>query len=97
MNKTEQAYADRLEHQRRAGDILWWRFEPFNLNLAPKLKCFYKPDFLVLDKNSILEVHEVKGYWTDDARIKIKIAASLYPFKFFAVKAGRGGWEVETF
>jgi hypothetical protein len=47
-----------------------------------------------------MEMHEVKGFWRDDARAKIKIAADAYPFRFFAIrkqpaKAG-GGWEVEA-
>ena len=48
-----------------------------------------------------MEAHEVKGFWRDDARAKIKIAADQYPFRFIAVtakakKAG-GGWSVESF
>jgi hypothetical protein len=49
----------------------------------------------------VIELHEVKGFWTDDARVKIKVAASIYPFKFMAVKPRPqkvgGGWEVEEF
>lgn len=48
-----------------------------------------------------LEAHEVKGFWEDDARAKIKIAADMYPIRFIAVqvlpkKAG-GGWKIEEF
>jgi hypothetical protein len=51
-------------------------------------KTFYSPDFAVLTKaDGTLEMHEVKGFWQDDARVKIKVAASIYPFKFIAVKA----------
>jgi hypothetical protein len=42
-------------------------------------------------------MHEVKGFWQDDARVKIKVAASIYPFKFIAVKKAKGGWEREEF
>ena len=52
-------------------------------------------------RDGILEMHEVKGFWQDDARVKIKVAASIYPFRFVAVKARAkkhgGGWEVENF
>ncbi|MFX6258524.1 DUF1064 domain-containing protein, partial [Acinetobacter baumannii] len=45
--------------------------------------------------------HEVKGFWTDDARVKIKVAAEQYPLTFLAVKAKAkkdgGGWAIETF
>lgn len=46
-----------------------------------------------------LELHEVKGHWEDDARVKIKVAARMHPwFRFRAVKAARGGrWEYEDF
>lgn len=38
-------------------------------------KTFYSPDFIVPALDCI-EVHEVKGHWEDDARVKIKVAAS---------------------
>ena len=49
-----------------------------------------------MTSEGLIECHEVKGFWHDDARAKIKIAADLYPFRFLAVmaqskKAG-GGW-----
>ena len=48
-----------------------------------------------------LEMHEVKGYWHDDARVKIKVAAEMYPVEFLAVKKktrGEGlGWKTERF
>ena len=85
MNKTEAAYAAHLELLKASGDILWWKFEPANLRLAPKT--FYNCDFMVLKKDHQLEMHEVKGgYITDDANVKIKVAASMYPFKFFIVR-----------
>jgi hypothetical protein len=46
-------------------------------------------------------MHEVKGFWTDDARVKIKVAADLYPFRFIAAQAlpkkQGGGWKIEEF
>jgi hypothetical protein len=99
MNKTEAAYAQRLELLLRAGEILWYKFEGVKLRLADNT--FYTPDFAVLNAASELEMHEVKGYWEDDARVKIKVAASLYPFKFLAVmpkpKKDGGGYEIELF
>jgi len=44
-----------------------------------------------------LEAHEVKGVWREDARAKIKIAAALFPLKFFAVARSGHGWSVEEF
>lgn len=34
MNRTERAYAARLEAMKRAGEILEWQFEPFRLRLG---------------------------------------------------------------
>jgi len=95
MNKTEALYASELELRRRAGDILWYKFEGLKLRLADN--CFLTPDFFVMGSNYELEVVEIKGYWTDDARAKTKIAASMYPFKFTAIKKVKGGWEAEEF
>lgn len=99
MNKTEQAYADLLEQKRIAGEIAWYRFEGLKLRLADNT--FYSPDFAVMRADGLMECHEVKGYWRDDARAKIKIAADLYPFLFLAVmkraKKDGGGWSTEVF
>lgn len=62
---------------------------------------FYTPDFAVMLADGALEMHEVKGFWTDDGRVQIKIAADLYPVRFIAVRAmakkDGGGWEREEF
>jgi hypothetical protein len=95
MNKTEAAYAKYLEALKHAGEVLWYAFEPMNLKLADK--CFYAVDFLVMVKTGQLECHEVKGYWTDDALVKIKTAAANFPFRFIAVRLVKGEWEVREF
>jgi hypothetical protein len=99
MNKTETAYADYLERLKSSGVILWWKFEGLKFRLADNT--FYTPDFAVMMADGLIECHEVKGHWMDDARQKIKIAADLYPFQFIAVKAAAkkdgGGWSVESF
>ena len=99
MNKTEAAYDAHLSLLQHAGHILWRKFEGLKLRLADNT--FYTPDFAVMTSEGLIECHEVKGFWQDDARAKIKIAADLYPFRFLAVmaqskKAG-GGWSVEVF
>jgi hypothetical protein len=99
MNKTEAAYAARLELLQRGGEVVWHRFEGIKLRLADNT--FYTPDFAVMAGDGVMECHEVKGFWQDDARAKIKIAADLYPFRFIAVtalpKSKGGGWSVENF
>jgi len=99
LNKTEQAYTTHLANLQYAGFVLWYRFEGLKLRLADKT--FYTPDFAVLSCDGTLECHEVKGFWEDDARVKIKVAADLYPFRFKALKPiaqkRGGGWEEEDF
>lgn len=98
MNGTEAAYAKYLEHELRAERILAYRFEPLRLVLAKATS--YSPDFLVVGGDRTLELHEVKGHWTDDARVKVKVAAALFPwFRFVIVtvrlKRDGGGWNLE--
>lgn len=99
MNKTEAAYAAHLEAEKHAGTVLWFKFEGVKLRLADNT--FYTPDFAVMSADGALECHEAKGHWQDDARVKIKVAADLYPFRFIAVTAEAkkrgGGWKVEAF
>lgn len=99
MNKTESEYAQHLELLKRTGKIAWYRFEGMKFRLADNT--FYTPDFAVMRSDGALEMHEVKGFWHDDARVKIKVAAEQYPMAFIAVrkKANKegGGWEIERF
>lgn len=99
MNKTETAYCAHLDALKLAGAILWHKFEGFKLRLANNT--FLTVDFAVMMADGTLEMHEVKGFWEDDARAKMKIVADMYPLKFIAVKAqskkNGGGWSVENF
>jgi hypothetical protein len=48
----------------------------------------------------VLEFHETKGFWRDDALVKIRAAAEQYPwFRFLAFRKlpKGGGWQRETF
>lgn len=99
MNKSEAAYASDLDARKVSGDVMWWAFEAIKIRLADNT--FYTPDFMVMRSDSTLECHEVKGFWQDDARVKIKVAAALFPAKFIAIRAEAqkrgGGWIVEEF
>lgn len=99
MNKTELAYDAHLSLLQHAGEICWRKFEAIRLRLADNT--FYTPDFLVMGRDGVLECHEVKGRWQDDARVKIKVAADQYPFRFLAIqvkpKRLGGGWQIERF
>jgi hypothetical protein len=55
-----------------------------------------------MSASGLMEMHEVKGFWQDDARAKIKIAADIFPFRFIAIKGksiakkNGGGWSWDT-
>lgn len=91
-NKTEARYEQLLELRKHAGEILWYRFEGIKIRLADNT--FYTPDFAVMLSDGQMQLHEVKGFWTDDARIKIKVAAEMYPFKFIVIKAKGKNFEI---
>jgi hypothetical protein len=99
MNKTEAAYDAYLKTLLMSGELLWYKFEGMKFRLADNT--FYTPDFALMRQDGQIEVHETKGFWTDDARVKIKVAADMYPFKFVAIKARAkkdgGGWAEEIF
>lgn len=99
MNKTEAAYAQHLALKKAAGEVVWYRFEGIKFRLADNT--FYTPDFVVMLADMSMEVHEVKGamaIFQDDAKVKIKVAAEMYPFKFIVIvpvpKKRGGGWEI---
>jgi len=93
MNKTEAAYAQLLEMRRQAGEVDWYKFEGIKFRLADNT--FFTVDFAVMRSDGVMEMHEVKGFMLDDANVKIKVAASLYPFVFKVIRKGRGGsWQV---
>lgn len=100
MNKTEKAYQRYLDERMVAGEIIWWRFEGIKFRLADNT--FYTPDFAVMLPNGEIEIHETKGslsFIQDDAKVKIKIAADIFPFKFKLIapmaKKNGGGWEIK--
>lgn len=99
MNGLEQEYANLLELRRHAGEILWWVFEGMTFKLADNTR--YTPDFALMLASGEIEIHETKGHWEDDARVKIKVAAALFPFRFVGIrkrpKKDGGGWATEEF
>lgn len=43
----------------------------------------YNPDFYLMLPDGSIGFHETKGFWRDDARAKIKMAAEQFPEWFF--------------
>lgn len=95
MNKTEEAYAAHLHQRKLAGEIADYKFESYTLKLADN--CRYTPDFMVLMPDGTMQFHEVKGFWFDDAKVKIKVAARQFPHIFLAVRKVKKEWEIKDF
>lgn len=91
MNRWEREYAQRLRELQMAGEVLWFAYEKVKLKLADGTH--YTPDFLVVTKAMRIEFREVKGFLRDDAAVKFKVAAELFPhFRFVMVTKDGGAW-----
>ena len=101
LNKLETEFEKYLEVKKLAldcHDVVYHSFEPVKLRLGPNWKTSYCPDFMVMDSHGFVTFYEVKGFWEDDARVKIKVAAEMYPlFRFVAVQKKNGAWIFESF
>lgn len=96
--KLEAEYERHLLALLQEGLILSFQPQPLKLRLADKT--YYSPDFLVVRPDQELEFHEVKAWWEDDARVKVKVAAEQFPmFHFVAVMLDRKAktWREERF
>lgn len=93
-NKTEEAYGAFLEGKTKyfLNGLLDYRYEPLKFKLADKT--YYTPDFMLI-YNTHIEFHEVKGFKRDDAMVKLKVVARLFPwFKFVLITRSKdGGWK----
>lgn len=88
LNKTEAEY---LMYIRCLG-FAWIGVQNITLKLGHD--CRYTPDFVTVDKNGHLDVREVKGFFRDDAKVKIKVAARMFPWMTFqVVRKAKTGWE----
>jgi hypothetical protein len=90
LNRTERVWLQVLRAQ---------GFDPIHvqavtLKLAHDTR--YTPDFMVVHAGAV-EFHEVKGFMREDAHVKIKVAARLFPWARFIVvrKTGATGWTRE--
>jgi len=93
MNKTEEAYGLILEAMARRGKIKRYKFEALKLRLAGRTH--FTPDFYVVTDKP--ELHEVKGgFIREDAWIKLKVAAEMYPeFRFILAQHKDKQWTIK--
>jgi len=90
LNKLERAYLAYLRSQ----GFTWIGIQNVTLKLAHD--CRLTVDFVVFDARGGIFI-DVKGFQREDALIKMKIAARLFPFwTFQIVKRENGVWAHET-
>ena len=96
LNKTEAAFEMHLR-ARLNGKIICAQSVALTLGNGVR----YTPDFSVWHESGseFPEFYEVKGFMRDDAAVKLKVAAAMYPqFIFFLVfrdKTRPSGWRIE--
>lgn len=95
MNSTERRFYDYLEQQKRLDRVLWFAFEGITFRLADRTT--YTPDFVVMLNDMSIVCYDVKGatkskrtgkktaFIEDDASVKIKVAAEMFPLSFSLV------------
>lgn len=115
MNQTEKRYACYLDALRLASEVQWWGFEVLKIRLADntfytvdfavvladgslefhETKAMWQPKF---DARGNL-VKGARAGWKEDARIKMRVAAELFPgvWKGVAQMPITGEWREEIF
>ena len=98
VSKLERDYGEFLEIQKARGEIVDYKHQPLKLRLADKT--YYNPDYSVHRTDDVIELVEVKGFWEDMSRVKVKVCAERFPeFLFVAVTRPKKneGWKREEF
>lgn len=91
LNKTEAAYLAFI----KCLGFAWIGVQNVTLKLADDTR--YTCDFFVVDSKGHVQGREVKGFFRDDAKVKIKVAARLFPWiEFQIVRKTKTGWEHQT-
>lgn len=86
LNKTERAYLEFL----KANGEDWIGIQCVTLKLADD--CRLTPDFATIDKDGLTLI-DVKGFQREDALIKMKVAARMFPWaRFVIVKRDGANW-----
>ena len=87
-SKKEAEYAMILDDMVKTGEIDSWTPQfTLKLDVNGKHICNYIADFKVIKNKKYIEIRETKGYFTDTAKIKWRLAQVLYPeYKFILIK-----------
>ena len=77
MNSTERwYYENHLLPKVASGEVERIEYEAIRFELGKGST--YLPDFYVFFTDGHAELHETKGFWREDDRVKIKVAATRY-------------------
>lgn len=98
MNWTEERFARVLEGRRLCKEIKGWSFETYTFRLGPEMT--FTPDFAVEENDGWMSFYDTKNakHKWEDATIKIKTAAILYPYHHWNQATLRSGeWHIRTF
>lgn len=103
LNKTEQAFFEFLQ---RGNPHRIHLAQSITLKIANG--CRYTPDFITVcdcgsgtempehPQVSQIRAYETKGFFRDDAAVKLKVAATAYPWiKFHLVTRKKGEWIIQ--
>lgn len=96
MNGLERDWSLHLQAQKHAGEIVEWWFEPVSLRLGQGAS--YKPDFMVVCADGLVEFHETKGHMREAANVRLKVAADKFPqfvFRLIKQRSRREGGGLE--
>lgn len=90
LNKTERAWLSEL----RIRNPKFLGIQAMTFKLGDD--CRYTPDFIEISQEDKFIAWEVKGFMRDDALVKLKVAARMFPFlDFYVVKRIKGSWETK--
>lgn len=94
-NKTEAAFGRHLEWEQQAGRVKWFGFEKIKLRIGKR--CWLTIDYIVVTADGAVEFLDVKGrkgdgyYCKDDAKVKLRAVATIFPFAVAVVWPLQGG------
>lgn len=92
LNKTERRFLDYLRSQ----NYRIVHIQSITLKIGDD--CRYTPDFISITPFSAQIAWEVKGFFRDDAKVKLKVAARMYPwivFKLVRWDSKNNQWDIQ--
>ena len=82
-SKKEAEYSIILNDMIRKKEIISYQMQfPMHLEVNGEKITKYIADFLITKPDGSQEIHETKGYFTKDGKIKWKLAQALYKDKY---------------